>query len=105
MSGLGRQHSRSYVEVSAGGRGVKGEPALVVGLVDAGAVLHQESHHVDVVVDARLRGETRERWNVRMSSRRCDSWCYSYRKEPCNAADRLPCGFGAVGNFGSRSDP
>lgn len=39
---------------------MKGEPALVVGLVDAGSVLHQESHHVDVVVDARLRRETGE---------------------------------------------
>lgn len=53
----GHRHSRCYVEVSAGGSSVKGEPALVVGLVDAGSVLHQESHHVDVVVYARLRRE------------------------------------------------
>lgn len=39
---------------------MKGEPALVVGLVDAGSVLHQESHHVHVVVDARLRRGTGE---------------------------------------------
>lgn len=41
---------------------MEGDPALVVGLVDAGSVFHQESHHVDVVVYARLkeRGE-RER--------------------------------------------
>lgn len=70
---------------------MKGEPALVVGLVDAGSVLHQESHHVDVVVDARLRRETGEMGckngaqscpaaHVHASSRRCDSWCYSFRK-------------------------
>lgn len=50
---------------------MKGEPALVVGLVDAGSVLHQESHHVDVVVDACLRGERRERRNVRPRLQSC----------------------------------
>lgn len=39
---------------------MKGEPALVVGLVDAGSVLHQEGHHVNVVVYARLRTEKRD---------------------------------------------
>lgn len=33
---------------------MEGDPALVVRLVDAGSVLHQESHHVNVVVYARL---------------------------------------------------
>lgn len=33
---------------------MEGDPALVVGLVDAGPVLHQERHHVHVVVDACL---------------------------------------------------
>ena len=36
-------------------------PSLVVAAVDVGAVLHQELHHVQVVVDARLQGrEQRE---------------------------------------------
>ena len=30
-------------------------PSLVVAAVDVGAVLHQELHHVQVVVDARLK--------------------------------------------------
>lgn len=34
---------------------MEGEPALVVGLVDASSVLYQEGHHVHVVVYARLR--------------------------------------------------
>lgn len=38
---------------------MKGDPALVVGLVDAGSVLHQERHHVHVVVYACL-GEGRK---------------------------------------------
>lgn len=29
---------------------MEGDPALVVGLVDAGPVLHQEGHHVNVVI-------------------------------------------------------
>lgn len=36
---------------------MEGDPALIVGLVDAGSVLHQESHHVDIVIDACLREE------------------------------------------------
>lgn len=35
---------------------MEGDPALVVRLVDASSVLHQEGHHVNVVVYARLRG-------------------------------------------------
>lgn len=34
---------------------MEGDPALVVGLVDAGSMLHQERHHVHIVVYARLR--------------------------------------------------
>lgn len=96
---------------------MKGEPAFVVGLVDAGSVLHQEGHHVHVVIYACLKGGERERDG--MSEQRTDLPCYAHaheltsarfsvlslQKEPCNAADRLPCGFGVVGNFGSRSDP
>lgn len=33
---------------------MKGEPAFVVGLVDAGPVLNQEGHHVNVVIYACL---------------------------------------------------
>lgn len=72
---------------------MKGEPALVVGLVDAGSVLHQEGHHVNVVIYACLRRERRETecknsvltcpaTHMRMSSRQCDSRCSSYRKSP-----------------------
>ena len=51
---------------------MQGDPALVVGLVDAGVVLHQEGHHVHVVVDACLetggeeRGEGRGRGTTAM---------------------------------------
>lgn len=45
------------VEVSTGGSGVKGDPALIVGLVDAGPVFHQEGHHVHIIIYAGL--ETR----------------------------------------------
>lgn len=34
---------------------MEGDPALVVRLVDAGSVLHQESHHVHIVVYTCLR--------------------------------------------------
>ena len=41
-------------EKPAGGGGVQRGPSLVVAAVHVGAVLHQELHHVQVVVDARL---------------------------------------------------
>lgn len=34
---------------------MEGDPALVIRLVDAGSMLHQESHHVDIVIYACLR--------------------------------------------------
>lgn len=34
---------------------MEGDPALIVRLVDAGSMLHQERHHVNVVVYACLR--------------------------------------------------
>lgn len=43
---------------------MEGNPTFVVRLVDAGSVLHQESHHVDIVIYACLReseGETQKR--------------------------------------------
>lgn len=60
---------------------MKGQPALVVGLVDAGSVLHQEGHHVNVVVYACL-GREEGRGNVRRADRPSDSRCDSYRKSP-----------------------
>lgn len=36
---------------------MEGDPALVVRLVNAGSMLHQESHHVNVVIYACLREE------------------------------------------------
>ncbi len=45
---------------------MEGDPALVVRLVDAGTMLHQESHHVNIVIYARLKeGRERERRGVR----------------------------------------
>ncbi len=43
-------------EEAAGGGGVERGPALVVPPVDVRAVLHQELHHLQVVVDASLEG-------------------------------------------------
>lgn len=51
---FGDGDSLCYVHVPAGGGGVQWDPALVVRLVDSGAVLHQEGHHVDVIVYAGL---------------------------------------------------
>lgn len=45
------------VEVAARGRCVEGRPALVVLPVHVGPALHQEPHHVEVLVDAGLRGK------------------------------------------------
>lgn len=66
---------------------MEGDPALVVGLVDAGSVFHQESHHVDVVVYARLK-ERGERESVRL-----------LHLIDCHVLSEL------LGNFGSRSVP
>lgn len=50
-------HLLGYVQVSTRGRGVKRDPALVVRLVDARTVLHQERHHVHVIIYAGLEKE------------------------------------------------
>lgn len=47
-------HSLCYVEVATGSCRVQGRPALIVLLVDAGSVLYQELHHVQVLVNAGL---------------------------------------------------
>lgn len=60
-----KQHLLGDVEVSAGGSGVKGDPALIVGLVDAGPVFHQEGHHVNIIIYAGL--ETRREMLVSKS--------------------------------------
>lgn len=52
-------HSLCYVEVATGRCCVQGRPALVVLLVDAGSVLHQKLHHVQVLVNAGLQGKAR----------------------------------------------
>ena len=54
-----QQYSLCYVHVSTGGCRVQGDPALVVWLVDAGSMLHQEGHHVNVVIYARLQRRRR----------------------------------------------
>ena len=41
---------------------MEGNPAYVIRLVDAGAMLHQEGHHVHVIVNAGL-----ERKNISIS--------------------------------------
>lgn len=51
----GKRYLLSDVEVSAGGGGVKGDPALVVGLVDTGPMLHKEGHHVYIIIYAGLK--------------------------------------------------
>lgn len=50
-----KQYLLSDVEVSAGGGGVKGDPALIVGLVDTGPMLYQEGHHVYIIIYAGLK--------------------------------------------------
>lgn len=47
---------------------MEGDPALVVRLVDAGSMLHQERHHVNVVVYACLR-EGREKGSKTTAAR------------------------------------
>jgi hypothetical protein len=49
-----------YVHVSTRGCGVEGDPALIVRLVDGSPMLHQEGHHVHVVIYARLKGGREE---------------------------------------------
>ena len=41
-------------EKATGSRGMQGCPALVVAPVHIGPVLHQELHHLQVVINARL---------------------------------------------------
>ena len=48
---------------------MEGDPALIVRLVDAGSMFHQESHHVDIVVYAGLRGREGERERERRGVR------------------------------------
>lgn len=50
---------------------MEGDPALIVRLVDAGPMLHQESHHVDIVVYAGLRGREREKGSKATVIREC----------------------------------
>lgn len=48
------------VQVPTGGGHVQGRPALIVRLVHRGALLHQEAHHLQVLVDTGLeRGKKR----------------------------------------------
>lgn len=56
-----KQYLLSDVEVSTGGGGVKGDPALIVGLVDAGPMLHQEGHHVYIIIYAGLKKKKKEK--------------------------------------------
>lgn len=49
---------------------MEGDPALIVRLVDAGSVLHQESHHVNIVIYARLKEERRERGGTSKATER-----------------------------------
>lgn len=54
-----RPDSLCDVEVATRGCGVEGRPALVVLPIHVGPALHQEPHHVEVLVDAGLRREAR----------------------------------------------
>lgn len=56
-----KQYLLSDVEVSTGGGGVKGDPALIVRLVDAGPMLHQEGHHVYIIIYAGLKRKRKKR--------------------------------------------
>lgn len=51
-----RPASPGNVQVATGGGHVQGRPALVVRLVHRGALLHQEAHHLQVLVDTGLGG-------------------------------------------------
>ena len=60
-------YSLCNTEKAAGGGCVERSPSLVVAAVHVGAVLDQELHHVQVVVDARLQNNIRGekfRWAV-----------------------------------------
>lgn len=50
-----------YVHVSTGGCSMEGDPALIVGLVDGSPMLHQERHHVHIVIYACLKEGGREK--------------------------------------------
>lgn len=58
---------------------MEGDPALVVRLVDAGTMLHQESHHVNIVIYACLKeGREREKGcKASVSSKESDLPCVS----------------------------
>lgn len=97
---------------------MKGDPALVVRLVDASSVLHQERHHVHVVIYACL-GERRKRSKVRrqqvslgLSIRvyhvydACNSGMVCvvtplllHSEGKCTVSDRLPHAFRVVWGF------
>lgn len=47
-------YSLCDVHVSTGSGGVQGDPSLIIRLIDAGTVFHQERHHVHVIVYTRL---------------------------------------------------
>lgn len=61
-------HSLGNLLVAAGSSDVQGGPALIVSLVHIGTVLHQELHHLHVLINAGLRGggkgERREPWGM-----------------------------------------
>lgn len=76
---------------------MEGDPALIVRLVDAGSMLHQESHHVNIVIYARLREEREQMGKATERSKghqlpcvsmcfsvcilcQWDSLCYSYKQ-------------------------
>lgn len=60
FSVVGKWDLLSDVEVSAGSGSVKGNPAFIVGLVDAGSMLHQEGHHVHIIIYAGLENRRNE---------------------------------------------
>ncbi len=57
---VGKWDLLSDVEVPAGSGSVKGNPAFIVGLVDAGPMLHQEGHHVYIIIYAGLEKRRKE---------------------------------------------
>lgn len=71
----GKLYLLSNVEVSAGGGGVKRDPALIVGLVDAGPMLHQEGHHVYIIIYAGLKKKM-TRVKASVPSSRLTEWLF-----------------------------
>lgn len=64
-----KQYLLSDIEVSTGGGGVKGDPALIVGLVDAGPMLHQEGHHVYIIIYAGLKKKRKKKRQQELTSK------------------------------------